>query len=63
LVRDREPRTRTKPLRFRDESNMAPYAFAIVEEEDTHEPMTYQEAVACDDISKWKATMEDDDIK
>ncbi|GJT03692.1 retrotransposon protein, putative, ty1-copia subclass [Tanacetum coccineum] len=25
LVRDREPRTRTKPLRFRDESNMAAY--------------------------------------
>nr|GEW95597.1 retrovirus-related Pol polyprotein from transposon TNT 1-94 [Tanacetum cinerariifolium] len=27
LARDREPRTRTKPLRFRDESNMASYAF------------------------------------
>ncbi|GJY45790.1 retrovirus-related pol polyprotein from transposon TNT 1-94 [Tanacetum coccineum] len=27
LVWDREPRTRTKPLRFRDESNMAAYAF------------------------------------
>nr|GEY36172.1 zinc finger, CCHC-type [Tanacetum cinerariifolium] len=27
LVRDREPRTRTKPLRFRDEMNMAAYAF------------------------------------
>nr|GEZ73733.1 retrotransposon protein, putative, Ty1-copia subclass [Tanacetum cinerariifolium] len=45
LVRDREPRTRTKHLRFRDESNMAAYA----EEEDTHEPLTYQEAVACED--------------
>nr|GFC47793.1 hypothetical protein [Tanacetum cinerariifolium] len=28
LVRDREPRTRTKPLRFQDESNMAAYTFA-----------------------------------
>ncbi|GJX45580.1 hypothetical protein Tco_0262256 [Tanacetum coccineum] len=37
LVRDREPRTRTKPLRFRDESNMAAYAFVAAEEEDTHE--------------------------
>nr|GFA32166.1 zinc finger, CCHC-type [Tanacetum cinerariifolium] len=41
LVWDREPRTRTKPLRFRDESNMASYAFVAAEEEDTHEPLTY----------------------
>ncbi|GJW73687.1 retrovirus-related pol polyprotein from transposon TNT 1-94, partial [Tanacetum coccineum] len=33
LVRDREPMTRTKPLRFRDESNMAAYAFVAAEEE------------------------------
>nr|GEX67325.1 retrovirus-related Pol polyprotein from transposon TNT 1-94 [Tanacetum cinerariifolium] len=39
----REPRTRTKPLRFRDESDMAAYAFVAAEEEDTHEPLTYQE--------------------
>ncbi|GJV75861.1 retrotransposon protein, putative, ty1-copia subclass [Tanacetum coccineum] len=32
-----------KPLRFQDESNMAAYAFAAAEEEDTHEPLTYQE--------------------
>ncbi|GJS64523.1 retrotransposon protein, putative, ty1-copia subclass [Tanacetum coccineum] len=49
LARDRERRTRTKPLRFRDESNMAAYAFAAAEEEDTHEPLTYQEAVACEE--------------
>nr|GFC13132.1 hypothetical protein [Tanacetum cinerariifolium] len=60
LVRDREPRTRTKPLRFRDESNMAAYAFAAAEEEDTHEPLTYQEAVACEDSSKWKAAMKEE---
>ncbi|GJR70550.1 retrotransposon protein, putative, ty1-copia subclass [Tanacetum coccineum] len=60
LVRDREPRTRTKPLRFQDESNMAAYAFAAAEEEDTHEPLTYQEAVACEDSSKWKAAMEEE---
>ncbi|GKB25007.1 retrovirus-related pol polyprotein from transposon TNT 1-94 [Tanacetum coccineum] len=53
-------RTRTKPLRFRDESNMAAYAFAAAEEEDTHEPLTYQEAVACEDSSKWKAAMEEE---
>ncbi|GKD41289.1 retrotransposon protein, putative, ty1-copia subclass, partial [Tanacetum coccineum] len=56
LVRDREPRTRMKPLRFRDESN----AFVAVEEEDTHEPLTYQEAVACEDNSKWKVAMKEE---
>nr|GEW06645.1 retrotransposon protein, putative, Ty1-copia subclass [Tanacetum cinerariifolium] len=49
LTRDREPKTRTKPLRFQDESNMTAYAFAAAEEEDTHEPLTYQEAVAYED--------------
>nr|GEU66623.1 Gag-Pol polyprotein [Tanacetum cinerariifolium] len=52
LVHDREPRTRTKPLRLRDESNMAAYVFVVGEEEYTHEPLTYQEAVACEDSSK-----------
>nr|GEW46299.1 zinc finger, CCHC-type [Tanacetum cinerariifolium] len=60
LVRDREPRTRTKPLRFQDKSNMVAYASAAAKEEDTHEPLTYQEAVACDDSSKWKAAMEEE---
>ncbi|GKB73427.1 retrotransposon protein, putative, ty1-copia subclass, partial [Tanacetum coccineum] len=60
LVRDREPRTRTKPLRFQDESNMTAYVFVAAEEEDTHEPLTYQEAVACEDSSKWKAAMEEE---
>ncbi|GJR70181.1 retrovirus-related pol polyprotein from transposon TNT 1-94 [Tanacetum coccineum] len=60
LVRDREPKTKMKPLRFQDESNMAAYSFAEAEEEDTHEPLTYQEAVAYEDSSKWKAAMEEE---
>ncbi|GKB62965.1 retrotransposon protein, putative, ty1-copia subclass [Tanacetum coccineum] len=32
----------------------------ITEEEDTHEPLTYQEAVACEDSSKWKAAMKEE---
>nr|GEY43370.1 retrovirus-related Pol polyprotein from transposon TNT 1-94 [Tanacetum cinerariifolium] len=60
LVRDREPRTRTKSLRFRDKSNMAAYAFVAAEKENTHEPLTYQEAVACEDSSKWKAAMKEE---
>ncbi|GKE11755.1 retrotransposon protein, putative, ty1-copia subclass, partial [Tanacetum coccineum] len=59
LAQDRELRTRTKPLRFQDESNMAAYAFVAAEEEDTHEPLTYQEAVACEDGSKWKNAMKE----
>ncbi|GJZ13145.1 retrotransposon protein, putative, ty1-copia subclass [Tanacetum coccineum] len=49
-----------KPLRFRDESNMAAYAFVAAEEEDTHEPLTYQEAVAYADSSKWKAAIKEE---
>nr|GEZ06849.1 retrotransposon protein, putative, Ty1-copia subclass [Tanacetum cinerariifolium] len=48
----RELRTRMKPLRFRDESNMVAYAFVAAGEEDTHKPLTYHEAVACEDSSK-----------
>ncbi|GKE81869.1 retrotransposon protein, putative, ty1-copia subclass [Tanacetum coccineum] len=51
-LQDRERRIRTKPLRFRNESNMAAYAFVAAEKEDTHEPLTYHEAVACEDNSK-----------
>nr|GEY21366.1 retrovirus-related Pol polyprotein from transposon TNT 1-94 [Tanacetum cinerariifolium] len=47
LVYDRDPRTRAKPLRFRDERNVVAYAFVAAGKEDTHEPLTYQEAVAC----------------
>nr|GEV16929.1 retrovirus-related Pol polyprotein from transposon TNT 1-94 [Tanacetum cinerariifolium] len=32
----------------------------ITEEEDTHEPLTYQEAVACKDSSKWKAAIKEE---
>ncbi|GKE68916.1 retrovirus-related pol polyprotein from transposon TNT 1-94, partial [Tanacetum coccineum] len=60
MAQDRERRRRTKPLRFRDESNMAAYAFVAAEEEDTHEPLTYQEAVACEESSKWKAAMKEE---
>nr|GFA42512.1 retrotransposon protein, putative, Ty1-copia subclass [Tanacetum cinerariifolium] len=60
LTRVREPRTRTKPLRFQDESIMAAYVFAAAEEDDTLEPLTYQEEIACEDGSKWKAAMEEE---
>nr|GEX30144.1 retrotransposon protein, putative, Ty1-copia subclass [Tanacetum cinerariifolium] len=53
-LQDREPRTKMKHLRFQDESNMVAYAFVAGEEEDTHEWLTYEEAVACEDSSKQK---------
>ncbi|GJS00596.1 retrovirus-related pol polyprotein from transposon TNT 1-94 [Tanacetum coccineum] len=34
--------------------------FAAAEEDDTHEPLTYQEAVACKDNYKWKAVMKEE---
>ncbi|GJU80579.1 retrotransposon protein, putative, ty1-copia subclass [Tanacetum coccineum] len=43
-----------------DYNNMAAYAYVAAEEEDTHEPLTYQEAVACEDSSKWKAAMKEE---
>nr|GFA74579.1 hypothetical protein [Tanacetum cinerariifolium] len=43
-----------KPLRFQDESNMDAYVFVAAEEEDTHEPFTYQEAIACEYILSGK---------
>ncbi|GKD47495.1 hypothetical protein Tco_1276471 [Tanacetum coccineum] len=59
LVRDRAKRTTTIPARYRDEGNislprssgskkqddMATYAFAIAEEEDIHQPITFHEAI------------------
>nr|GEX27298.1 retrovirus-related Pol polyprotein from transposon TNT 1-94 [Tanacetum cinerariifolium] len=58
LVRDRAKRITTILIRYRDEGNvslsrplgskvddMTAYAFAIVEEEDTHKPITFQEAI------------------
>ncbi|GJY88511.1 retrovirus-related pol polyprotein from transposon TNT 1-94 [Tanacetum coccineum] len=40
--------------------NCVAYSHVKQEEEDTHEPLTYQEAVACEDSSKWKAAMEEE---
>ncbi|GJZ34930.1 retrovirus-related pol polyprotein from transposon TNT 1-94 [Tanacetum coccineum] len=60
-LRLKRPRIRRKPLGFQVRGIwMAAYAFAAIEEEDTHEPLIYQEAVACEDGSKWKAVMKEE---
>nr|GEU73696.1 putative retrotransposon [Tanacetum cinerariifolium] len=59
-VRDREPMTRIKPLKFQDKSNMAAYAFPAVKEQDTHEALTYQEAVSWEDSFKRKDAIKEE---
>ncbi|GJZ60970.1 retrotransposon protein, putative, ty1-copia subclass [Tanacetum coccineum] len=73
LVRDRAKRTTTIPARYRNEGNvslsrqsgsreddMAAYAFAIAEEEDTHEPITFQEAINSSEKDEWVRAMEEE---
>ncbi|GJU15741.1 retrotransposon protein, putative, ty1-copia subclass [Tanacetum coccineum] len=42
------------------DNNTVAYAFVAAEEEDTHKLLTYHEAVACEDSSKWKAAMKEE---
>ncbi|GJT52209.1 retrotransposon protein, putative, ty1-copia subclass [Tanacetum coccineum] len=73
LVRDRAKRTTTIPARYRDEGNvslsrpsgskvddMAAYAFAIAEEEDTHEPIKFQEAINSSEKDEWVRAMKEE---
>nr|GEY69849.1 hypothetical protein [Tanacetum cinerariifolium] len=69
----REKRTTSILVRYRDEGNvslsrplgskvddMAAYAFAIAEEEDTHKPITSQEAINLSNQDKWVRAMEEE---
>nr|GEX18642.1 retrotransposon protein, putative, Ty1-copia subclass [Tanacetum cinerariifolium] len=78
LVRDREKRTTTIPIRYKDEGNVSlskplskplgsreedditVYAFAITDEEDTHEAITFQEAINSSLKDKWVHDMEEE---
>ncbi|GJY59415.1 retrovirus-related pol polyprotein from transposon TNT 1-94 [Tanacetum coccineum] len=74
LVRDRAKRTTIIPARYRDEgivslsrssgsrvkNDMAAYAFAIAEEEDTHEPITFHEAINSFEKDEWVRAMEEE---
>ncbi|GJT58104.1 retrovirus-related pol polyprotein from transposon TNT 1-94 [Tanacetum coccineum] len=61
------------PARYRDEGNvslsrpsrskvddMAAYAFAIAEKEDTHEPITFHEAINSSEKDEWVHAMEEE---
>ncbi|GJY83146.1 retrotransposon protein, putative, ty1-copia subclass [Tanacetum coccineum] len=74
LVRDRAKRTTAIPARYMDEGNVSlsrpswsrvkyditAYAFAIVEEEDTHKPITFQEAIYSSEKDEWVRAMEEE---
>ncbi|GJR94831.1 retrovirus-related pol polyprotein from transposon TNT 1-94 [Tanacetum coccineum] len=73
LVRDRAKRTTTIPARYRDEGNvslsrpsgskvddMAAYAAAIAEEEDTHEPIIFQDKINSSEKDEWVRAMEEE---
>ncbi|GJT94760.1 retrotransposon protein, putative, ty1-copia subclass [Tanacetum coccineum] len=72
-MHDRAKRTTTIPASYRDEGNvslsrpsgskvddMAAYAFAIAEEEDTHEPITFQEAINSSEKDEWVRAMKEE---
>nr|GEY15600.1 retrotransposon protein, putative, Ty1-copia subclass [Tanacetum cinerariifolium] len=73
LVHERAKRTTSIPIRYRDEGNvllfrpsgskvddMVAYAFAIAEEEDTREPITFQEVINSSEKDKWVCAMEEE---
>ncbi|GJW07711.1 retrotransposon protein, putative, ty1-copia subclass [Tanacetum coccineum] len=73
LVRDRAKRTTTIPAKYRDEGNvslsrpsgskvddMSAYAVAIAEEEDTHEPITLQDAINSSEKDEWVRAMKEE---
>ncbi|GJW24820.1 retrovirus-related pol polyprotein from transposon TNT 1-94, partial [Tanacetum coccineum] len=73
LVRNKAKRTTTIPARYRDKGNvslsrpsgskvddLATYEFAIAEEEDTHEPITFQEAINSSEKDEWVRVMEEE---
>nr|GEZ56076.1 hypothetical protein [Tanacetum cinerariifolium] len=73
MVRNRAKRTTSIPTRYKDKGNvslsrpsgskvddMVAYAFAIAEEEDTHEPVTFQEVINSSNKDEWVYAMEEE---
>ncbi|GJT70824.1 hypothetical protein Tco_1030110 [Tanacetum coccineum] len=72
-LQGRTKRTTTIPARYRDKGNvslsrpsgskvdgMAAYAFAIAEEKDTHEPITFQEVINSSEKDEWVRAMKEE---
>nr|GEU47999.1 zinc finger, CCHC-type [Tanacetum cinerariifolium] len=60
LARDREQHLACELFRYRENSNEAAFAIAAVEKICAHESLTFNNTVACEVISKWKAGLKDD---
>nr|GEW95108.1 zinc finger, CCHC-type [Tanacetum cinerariifolium] len=60
VVRDREQHLACELFGYRKDSNEAAFAVAVVEKIYAHESLTFNNTVACDVISKWKAGLKDD---
>ncbi|GJZ45275.1 hypothetical protein Tco_0592871 [Tanacetum coccineum] len=60
LARDREQHSTYELFSYREDSNEAAFAVAEVEKIYTHESLTFNNTVACEVISKWKAGLKDD---
>nr|GEV11368.1 transposon TX1 putative 149 kDa protein [Tanacetum cinerariifolium] len=60
LARDREQHLACKLFGYKEDINEAAYTVVIVEKIYAHESPTFNNTVACEVISKWKAGMKDD---
>nr|GFA91805.1 zinc finger, CCHC-type [Tanacetum cinerariifolium] len=60
LARDREQHLACELFRYREDNNEAAFAVAVVEKIYTHESLIFNNTVACEVISKWKAGLKDD---
>ncbi|GJV85726.1 hypothetical protein Tco_1525624 [Tanacetum coccineum] len=60
LARDKEQHSAHELLKYREDSNEAAFAVAEAEKIYAHESLTFNNIVACEVISKWKAGLKDD---
>ncbi|GJW65925.1 hypothetical protein Tco_0117809 [Tanacetum coccineum] len=59
-ARDREQHLAWELFSYREDSNEAAFAVAVVEKIYAHESLTFNNTVACELIFKWKAGLKDD---
>nr|GFC49344.1 retrovirus-related Pol polyprotein from transposon TNT 1-94 [Tanacetum cinerariifolium] len=60
LARDREQHLACELFRYREDSNEAAFVVAAMENIYAHESLTFNNTIACEVISKWKAGLKDD---
>nr|GEW78893.1 zinc finger, CCHC-type [Tanacetum cinerariifolium] len=60
LARDREQHLACELFGYREDSNEAPFVVAAMEKIYAHESLTFNNTVACEVISMWKAGLKDD---